>query len=301
VAGLTLTAPWDDGAPEGIFMSELTLEWQQWLARCMARHCSFESIIVSMVAAGFEPARAAVLVQQFVTGARPVATGRAEAFHYDAIPVLLQGNRVDAGDRLVTLALCCERPQVLLFDGVLSVDECETLMECARARLRRSTVLDPVTGRTDLLDLRRTSEGAFFALCEDDLIRRIDTRVARLMNWPLENGEGLQILHYGVGGEYRPHFDYFPPGDPGSSQHLAQAGQRVATLILYLNDVEAGGATIFPDAGLSITPRRGSALYFRYLNHQGQLDPLSLHGGAPVTRGEKWILTKWTRERRYVG
>jgi prolyl 4-hydroxylase len=124
-------------------------------------------------------------------------------------------------------------------------------------------------------------------------------RIAEFMNWPQERGEGLQILHYHIGGEYKPHYDYFPPQDTGSDPHLATGGQRQATLIIYLNDVEQGGETIFPDTSLSITPRRGSAVYFSYCNSAGQVDPATLHGGAPVLRGEKWIATKWVRERRY--
>jgi prolyl 4-hydroxylase len=74
----------------------------------------------------------------------------------------------------------------------------------------------------------------------------------------------------------------------------------VSTLIIYLNDVEEGGETVFPESGLSVSPRQGSGLYFEYCNHLGQLDPLSLHAGAPVIAGEKWIVTKWMRQRRFV-
>ena len=105
------------------------------------------------------------------------------------------------------------------------------------------------------------------------------------MNWPVENGEGLQILNYKVGGEYKPHFDYFPPGDPGSAVHLAKGGQRVSTMVIYLNDVEEAGETTFPDVGLSVTPKKGAAVYFEYCNSQNQVDPLTLHAGAPWQRG----------------
>jgi len=108
------------------------------------------------------------------------------------------------------------------------------------------------------------------------------------------------VLRYKPGGEYRPHFDYFPPNQTGSKVHLRRGGQRVATLIVYLNDVEAGGETIFPDIGMSVVARRGSAVYFRFMNGSRQLDPLTLHGGSPVLGGEKWIMTKWLREHAVV-
>jgi prolyl 4-hydroxylase len=116
---------------------------------------------------------------------------------------------------------------------------------------------------------------------------------------PIENGEGLQILHYGVEGEYKPHFDFFAPEMAGSAAHMQKGGQRVSTLIMYLNDVDAGGETIFPDVGLAISARKGSGVYFTYCGPHGELDRRSLHGGAPVKRGEKWIATHWLRQSAY--
>jgi prolyl 4-hydroxylase len=69
---------------------------------------------------------------------------------------------------------------------------------------------------------------------------------------------------------------------------------------MYLNDVEQGGETIFPSIHLSVTPKKGSAVYFEYCNDLGQVDSMSLHGGVPVIAGEKWIATKWMRQRRYT-
>jgi len=82
---------------------------------------------------------------------------------------------------------------------------------------------------------------------------------------------------------------------------MATGGQRVATLVMYLNDVEAGGSTVFPSIGLDVLPRKGSAVYFAYTSDAGETDPRTLHGGSPVTAGEKWIATKWLRQRRYGG
>jgi prolyl 4-hydroxylase len=70
---------------------------------------------------------------------------------------------------------------------------------------------------------------------------------------------------------------------------------------MYLNDVEAGGSTVFPEVGLDVLPRRGNAVYFAYTTEQGELDARSLHGGSPVSAGEKWIATKWFRQRPYGG
>jgi prolyl 4-hydroxylase len=139
----------------------------------------------------------------------------------------------------------------------------------------------------------------YFQRGENPLVSTIETRLAQIMCSPVNHGEGLQVLHYGPGGEYRPHLDYFDPAMPGSAVHQVSGGQRTATLILYLNDVDEGGETVFPRAEFRCVPRRGMGLYFAYAAADGQLDPLALHGGAPVRQGDKWIATKWAREKPY--
>ena len=147
---------------------------------------------------------------------------------------------------------------------------------------------------------RRSSEGMFFRLREDPFIARLDERLAAVMNGPAQNSEGLQVLRYGPGGQYPPHYDFLVPSNPASARSLERSGQRISTLIVYLNDVIEGGETVFPEAGLSVVPRRGNGLYFEYANSRMQVDLRSAHGGAPVVQGEKWIVTKWMRARRFV-
>ena len=113
----------------------------------------------------------------------------------------------------------------------------------------------------------------------------------------MERGEGLQILRYRPGAQYRPHFDYFDPAQPGTAAVLERGGQRVATLIMYLQVPSRGGATIFPDVGLEVAPVKGHALFFSY--DRPHESTATLHGGAPVTDGEKWVATKWLREGEF--
>ncbi|RAS21378.1 2OG-Fe(II) oxygenase [Paraburkholderia bryophila] len=291
-------------------MPVLDSAWEEWLSSNVARGCSVDSMIDSMVQAGFaaEAARSAVhrAFGQEAQDAGAASLAATEAvlaktaprtYQYDASPVAA-GNVIRAHDRDVRVLMRCERPQVIVFADVLSPEECEEMIERSRHRLKRSTIVNPDTGKEDVIR-NRTSEGIWYQRGEDAFIEKLDRRISSLMNWPVDNGEGLQILHYGVTGEYRPHFDYFPPDQPGSAVHTAQGGQRVSTLVIYLNDVPDGGETIFPEAGLSVAANRGGAVYFRYMNGQRQLDPLTLHGGSPVLDGDKWIMTKWMRERAY--
>ena len=292
-------------------MPVVDASWEAWLSSNVARGCSIDSMIDAMVQAGFatEAARAEV---RKAFGMNPADAGAASAavateatldktasqiYQYDESPVA-RGNVIRAHDRDVRVLMRCERPQVIVFGDVLSPDECDEMIERSRHRLKRSTTVNPATGKEDVIR-NRTSEGIWYQRGEDAFIEKMDRRISSLMNWPVENGEGLQILHYGTTGEYRPHFDYFPPDQPGSAVHTAQGGQRVSTLVIYLNDVPDGGETIFPEAGMSVAAVKGGAVYFRYMNGQRQLDPLTLHGGAPVLGGDKWIMTKWMRERAY--
>lgn len=211
-------------------------------------------------------------------------------------PVIGPALRRDAGDRQVDVLMQMSQPNLVLFGNVLSDEECDALMEAARPRLSRSLTVAVKTGGEELND-DRTSRGMFFTRGENELVNRIEARIARLLDWPIENGEGLQVLQYLPGAEYKPHHDYFDPAEPGTASILERGGQRVGTFVLYLASPEAGGATVFPDIGLEVAPQRGHAVFFSY--DQPDASTLSLHGGAPVVAGEKWVATKWLREREF--
>jgi prolyl 4-hydroxylase len=274
---------------------DLTPQWRAWISQNLARGCAAESLVADMVREGFDPRDARQAVS------RPSATaGASVAGAYRPEPArIARTNRILAADRAVTVSMRLERPIVAVFDDVLAADECDELIARCAPRLQRSTTVDPQRGTHEVIP-DRSSDGTYFPLNADPFIARLDQRIAALMNWPLENGEGLQILRYREGGQYTPHFDYFPPEDPGSAAAMAIGGQRVASLVMYLNDVTAGGGTVFPELNLTVMPRKGAAVYFEYCNSLGQLDPLTLHGGLPVLSGEKWIATKWMRQRRYA-
>ncbi len=203
---------------------------------------------------------------------------------------------VDAGDRRVHVLSAQLNPRIVVFGDLLSGEECEALIAQARPRMARSRTVATKTGGEEV-NVDRTSDGMFFARAESPLIERIEARVARLLRWPVENGEGLQILHYRPGAEYKPHYDYFDPGEPGTPTILQRGGQRVATLVMYLSEPARGGGTVFPDVHLEVAPKRGNAVFFSY--ERPHPSTRTLHGGSPVVEGEKWIATKWLREREF--
>ncbi|WP_250450610.1 2OG-Fe(II) oxygenase [Caballeronia sp. ATUFL_M2_KS44] len=267
--------------------------WKTWLDENILRGCTHQSLIDAMVAAAFDPDTARRIL------ARHLAGEAADTSAYvHGTPMLPPGRVLTASDCEARRLFGCEQPVIALFADVLAHDECDRLIEIGRARVQRSSVVDPDSGN-EVASSERRSEGAFVDASANALVGDIDRRLAELFRQPVENGEELHILRYSVGGEYRPHFDYFPEEQAGSRHHLQRGGQRVATVILYLNEVARGGDTTFPAVGLTIHPRRGCALYFEYGNALGQSDPKTLHAGTPVEAGEKWIATKWIRRGRF--
>ncbi len=200
---------------------------------------------------------------------------------------------LDAGDRQVEVVMTLQLPRVVVLGGLLSDAECDALIDAARPRLARSLTVQTATGGEEV-NADRTSQGMFFDRGESALLKTIEARIARLVHWPVERGEGIQVLHYRPGAEYKPHYDYFDPDQPGTPTILKRGGQRVGTLVIYLNDPEAGGGTTFPDVGLEVAPRKGGAVFFNY--DRPHPATRSLHGGAPVLAGDKWVATKWLRE-----
>ncbi|PSS30001.1 Prolyl 4-hydroxylase [Actinidia chinensis var. chinensis] len=203
-------------------------------------------------------------------------------------------------------------PRAFVYHNFLSKDECEYLINLAKPQMQKSTVVDSSTGKSK--DSRvRTSSGTFLARGRDKIIRKIEKRIADFTFIPVEHGEGLQILHYEVGQKYEPHYDYFL-----DEFNTKNGGQRIATVLMYLSDVEEGGETVFPAAkgnfsavpwwnelsecgkdGLSVKPKMGDALLFWSMKPDASLDPSSLHGGCPVIKGNKWSSTKWMRVNEY--
>ncbi len=203
---------------------------------------------------------------------------------------------LDAGDRQVAVLGNVSNPAITILGGLLSDEECDALIEAARPAMKRSAVLDMATGGSQVTDVR-TSNGMFFQRGQNEVVARVEARLARLCSWPVENGEGIQVLQYGPGAEYRPHYDYFDPREPGTATILKRGGHRVATIVMYLSEPARGGGTVFPDIGLEVGPRRGNAVFFSYdIPHP---DSKTLHGGSPVQDGEKWIATKWLRENEF--
>lgn len=278
-------------------MPTLPQAWQLWITDNLARGCEPSAMADIMVRDGkFEVTLARAAIEE-AGGKRLVTTAPLRT--PQPMPMIdTAANTLRTPDRDIEILLTLKSPRVVLLGNVLSDEECDALMTYAQTRMQRSPVVSDTDGK-DEVHAYRTSRGAMFARAESELIARIEARLAAITRWPVENGEGLQLLRYESGNEYRPHFDWFDPALPGPRKHLERGGQRLATIVMYLSDVEEGGATSFPNVGLEVQPKKGCAVFFANTDTYRVPDQRTLHAGEPVQRGVKVIATKWLRERAY--
>ncbi|GLJ31178.1 hypothetical protein SUGI_0624760 [Cryptomeria japonica] len=202
-------------------------------------------------------------------------------------------------------------PRAFLYKNFLTDEECDHLIALSRDKMEKSMVADNESGKSVMSEIR-TSSGMFLSKGQDEIVARIEERIAAWTFLPKENGEAMQILHYENGQKYEPHFDFFH-----DKLNQAMGGHRIATVLMYLSDVVKGGETVFPNAeskqsqpkddswsecakrGYSVKPNKGDALLFFSLHPDATTDETSLHGSCPVIEGEKWSATKWIHVRAF--
>jgi prolyl 4-hydroxylase len=276
-----------------------TPELRAWIVAQAQAGCRPEDVLASMISSGWDEDVAIAAMEDTLSThlAKPRAVVVPGEISVVPTPHLAGApSRVHLGDREVAVLMQMALPRVLVLGGFLSDDECDEMVALAGARLARSETVVNETGGSEV-NTTRTSDGMFFTRGEHPVCGRIERRIATLLNWPVENGEGLQVLRYRPGAEYQAHHDYFDPTQPGAPSILARGGQRVGTLVMYLNTPERGGATTFPDVGLEVGPIKGNAVFFSY--DRADAATKTLHAGAPVLAGEKWVATKWLRQREF--
>ena len=286
--------------PDTLLPAAITPELRGWIIAQAQANVPAPTLLQAMCDAGWDEdvaldALDTTLREHLAHTAQQEGLPRASALPHPALR--RSPARIDVGDRTVEVLVSMALPRLVVFANLLSGEECDALIEAAAPRLARSLTVATHTGGEEV-NADRTSAGMFFARSESPLVQRIEARIACLLDWPLDHGEGLQVLHYPPGAEYKPHYDYFDPAEPGTATLLRRGGQRVATLLLYLNTPEAGGGTVFPDVHMEVAAQRGNAVFFSY--DRPHPDTRSLHGGAPVLEGEKWIATKWLREGTFT-
>lgn len=131
----------------------------------------------------------------------------------------------------------------------------------------------------------------------DPFVRMIERRIDDLLGIDSRLGETIQGQRYTVGQEFVRHHDWFDTAASYWPDEKRLGGQRGWTAMIYLNSVEAGGATEFPRLNLSVPPQQGTLLCWNNAKADGSPNDQTIHAALPVERGVKYVITKWYRTR----
>ncbi|XP_012513092.1 PREDICTED: prolyl 4-hydroxylase subunit alpha-2 isoform X4 [Propithecus coquereli] len=188
-----------------------------------------------------------------------------------------------------------DSPHIVRYYDVMSDEEIERIKEIAKPKLARATVRDPKTGVLTVASYR-VSKSSWLEEDDDPVVARVNRRMQHITGLSVKTAELLQVANYGMGGQYEPHFDFSRNHERDAFKRLG-TGNRVATFLNYMSDVEAGGATVFPDLGAAIWPKKGTAVFWYNLLRSGEGDYRTRHAACPVLVGCKWVSNKWFHER----
>lgn len=257
------------------------LHERNFISALAASGRTHDQISDELVSMGWHPGSARRSVEQFAAKVPTLEPTSVPGPDLENLP-----SSVDLGDRHASVLMFSRLPSTCLFGNFLSGEECEQIIALTEARLERSQVV----GEDDFDGVQaygRTSDQASFPLGSCELADRIHRRVARAARWPENQINTMEVVRYRPGAEFTPHYDFFCPRM--YSDIIRRSGQRVATVLVYLNTPPCGGTTTFPDAEIEFVPQQGNALLFSY--PRAAPDSLTLHAGVPVGSGEKWIGT----------
>ena len=179
----------------------------------------------------------------------------------------------------------------------LEPKECEQMIEIIRENCARSSIIDYDTGGNSISDFRTSSTANLYRKM-GDIIGLVEDKLIKYLNIPEKFTEQIQGQYYQVGQQFKPHFDTLFPTSDSMKEAIEKSGNRTWTAMIYLNDVEEGGETKFTKINYSAKPEKGKLLIWQD-TQDGENINNSMHWGMPVIKGEKFVLTKWFREKQY--
>ena len=205
---------------------------------------------------------------------------------------------MEVADRLARMAgvqkVPSPRLDLFIARGFLAADACARIVALIDTQRRPSTIADDAGD-----PLFRTSETCDLDRSHPD-IAAVDARICALTGLDPAHGEPMQGQRYAVGQEFKAHTDYFQPDGLDYLTYCALSGQRTWTVMVYLNQPEAGGATRFKEIGKTVQPEAGKLLAWNNRTRDGGVNPATIHHGMKVRAGTKYIVTKWFRELPWV-
>lgn len=200
------------------------------------------------------------------------------------------------GIEVMSREVVSDAPFIRRFSELMTVEEREYVIGLTARLLAPATIVDRSTSLPLQSQLRTNSVAVLWPVHQDLVVHALNLRLAAAAGVPVENGELTNVLMYRPGEEYRAHYDFFPL----EVARIDPSGQRIRTLLVYLNCDYGDGATNFIRAGKKIKGAVGDGVLFHNCDAAGRPDKSSLHAGLPVTSGQKWLLSKWYREKLFV-
>ncbi|XP_068979809.1 prolyl 4-hydroxylase subunit alpha-1 isoform X1 [Bombus flavifrons] len=186
-------------------------------------------------------------------------------------------------------------PRIVVYHNVIYDEEIETIKRMAQPRFKRATVQNYKTGALEIANYR-ISKSAWLQEHEHEHVAAVSRRVEHMTSMTVDTAEELQVVNYGIGGHYEPHFDFARKEETNAFKSLG-TGNRIATVLYYMSDVEQGGGTVFTAINISLWPKKGSAAFWYNLKPNGEGDFKTRHAACPVLTGSKWVANKWLHER----
>jgi prolyl 4-hydroxylase len=181
---------------------------------------------------------------------------------------------------------------IRILDNILTEDECNSIIELGISSLQETTTLG------EYKEGYRTATGCWI-YNDNDITNKIKELIKIGSDLPIENQEKIHIVKYSVGGEYKPHHDFFHQNTDYYENTIKAGGQRTHSFLFYLNDNFEGGDTEFTSKKIKISAKKGRMLIWENLDYNGNPDMDTLHAGLPVTNGEKWIAIVWVRQNKF--
>jgi len=187
------------------------------------------------------------------------------------------------------------KPLILIYHDIIYDAEIETIKKLSIPRFKRATVQNSKTGELETANYRISKS----AWLRDDFhphVGAVNRRVEHITGLTISTAEELQVVNYGIGGHYEPHFDFARKDERNAFKSLG-TGNRIATFLFYMSDVSQGGATVFPQINVALRPEKGAAAFWYNLHPNGEGDMDTRHAACPVLTGSKWVSNKWLHER----
>lgn len=190
-------------------------------------------------------------------------------------------------------------PNIFTVDNFVSKSECAHLLSLATVRL--APAAEATRERLSGEQTAFTGEAAIFHTPDSDpVVRNIERRIAAGFALPVTHVEPLSVLHYRANDHYAPHVDYFDSARLANNLRIGDpSGQRIASFLVYLRAPEAGGETHYLKIDKKIAGRPRMALCHFNLTTGGMPDPMTLHTGEAVIKGEKWLARTTLREKPF--